>query len=144
LLDQQSLNDKIPIQDPIDTIDEISPEFAMPFWDWCPKSDNEHIEEVFIKDMSIFMDTSPRSYNLRNKGPIPNTSSSFKEDNTPPPAPPKPNDTSQGKINNKTRKSTPTNIDKPCMSASDGNNAKLKTCEQKLKKNNELIQYMCP
>jgi hypothetical protein len=37
LLDQQSLNDEIPAQDPTDTTDEIPPESAMPFWDWCPR-----------------------------------------------------------------------------------------------------------
>jgi hypothetical protein len=59
---------------------------------------------------------------------------------TPPPSPPKPNDTTQVKINNKKRKFTPTNIDKPSTSASTRNNTKLnmvpnnnKTCEPKFK-----------
>jgi hypothetical protein len=87
------------------------------------ESDDEQIEEVFIEDTPVIKVVAHKEIiSLRNKGPIPNTLPQFKDQIplrkiTPPPAPPKPNDTSQGKINNKTRKSSPTNIDKPSTSA---------------------------
>jgi hypothetical protein len=122
LLDQQSLNDENPTQAPTDNTDEIPPESAMPFWDWCPESDDEQIEEVFIEDTPVIKVVSQRNYNLCNKGPIPNDTSS-KEDKiplrkiTPPPAPPKPNDTTQGKTSRKTSKVVPTNTNKPSTSS---------------------------
>jgi hypothetical protein len=48
----------------------------MPFWDWCPESDDEKIEEILIGDTQVVKDVAPKGYNLRNKGPIPNTPSS--------------------------------------------------------------------
>jgi hypothetical protein len=41
LLDQQSLNDEQPVEAQTDTTEEVPPESAMPFWDWCPDSDDE-------------------------------------------------------------------------------------------------------
>jgi hypothetical protein len=71
----------------------------MPFWDWCPKSDDEQIEEVFIEDTPVIKVVAQRNYNLCNKGPVLDTPSPKEEQIplrkiTPPPAPPKPNDTS--------------------------------------------------
>jgi hypothetical protein len=76
LLDQQSLNDEQPsdiVND--DTTEEPPPEVVMFLWDWCIDSDDEKIEEIFVENTPV-VKVVPRDYNLHNKGPVPNTSSS--------------------------------------------------------------------
>jgi hypothetical protein len=85
----------------------------MPFWHWCPKLDDEQIEEILTKYTLVIKVVSPKIYNLRSKGSVPNTCS-FKEDIiplrkiTPPPVLPKQNDATQRKNNN--------NVGKKCLS----------------------------
>jgi len=58
LLDQHSLNYENPTQAPTNTANEVPPEFSMPFWDCCPQSNDEQIEEAFIEDTPIIKDST--------------------------------------------------------------------------------------
>jgi hypothetical protein len=80
-LDQQSLNDEQYTEAQIDTTEEVRTESRMPFWDWCPDSDDEQTKEIFLEDTQVTKDAQ-RNYNLCNKGPTPIISLS-KEDNIP-------------------------------------------------------------
>jgi hypothetical protein len=96
-----------------------------------------------VEDTPLIKVSSQKNYNLCIKIPIHDAPSS-KNDKAPlrkinpPPAPPKPNDPTQGKTSGKTNKASPTNTNKPSTSSSAGNNTKLNmvpnndnTCELK-------------
>jgi hypothetical protein len=109
---------------------------------WCIDSNNEKIEEIFVENTSVVM-SSPRDYNLCNKGLVPNSSSS-QEGNIPlknitPHIPtPKPSIPTYTKEKNKSNLSVTANTNKPSTSKSTRNNAESntmapnnKTCDSK-------------
>jgi hypothetical protein len=96
-----------------------------------------------VEGIPIIKVSSTRNYNLRNKGPVPDTASSKNEKIplnkiTHPPIDPKLNDSTQGKTNGKTRKKFLASTNKPSTSNSTGNNTEInvvpnnnKTCKLK-------------
>jgi len=75
----------------------------MPFWDWCPDSNDDKIEHIFVEDTPVTKDDTRRNYNICKKGQATNIPSS-KYDKIPlrniSPAlsTQKPNEPTQGKL----------------------------------------------
>jgi hypothetical protein len=75
LLNQQSLNNKQPNEEGNKETTEETPEkYIMSLGDWCVDSEDKQIEEVLI-GYTLVIKSSPKDYNLCNKGAIPSNSS---------------------------------------------------------------------